>query len=48
MSHLRRAIAVIVLATMGGLVGFGFVGAGYTTVSAVHMRSPETVPIVCC
>ena len=48
MSHLRRFIAVIVLATMGGLVGFGFVGAGYTAASAASMRAPETTPIVCC
>jgi hypothetical protein len=48
MSHLRRAIAVIILAAMGGLVGFGFVGAGYTAASAASLRAPDSVPIVCC
>jgi hypothetical protein len=48
MSHLRRVIAVIILAVMGGLVMFGSVGTGYTVRSAAALRAPDTVPIVCC
>jgi hypothetical protein len=48
MSHLRRAVALIILALMGWFLAFGSLGAGVTTASAASARSSESVPIACC
>ncbi|MDN3358007.1 hypothetical protein [Actinomadura sp. DC4] len=48
MSHLRRAVALIILAMMGWFLAFGSIGAGITAASAASTTANETVPIACC
>jgi hypothetical protein len=48
MSHLRRAIALVVLAFIGGLVPLGTVVAVSTPASAVTAAPLIEPPVRCC
>jgi hypothetical protein len=48
MSHLRRFVALALLAFMGWFVAFGSVGAGFTAASAASDIGINSVPIACC
>jgi hypothetical protein len=48
MSHLRRAVALVILAMMSWFLAFGSIGAGVTAASAASSQQHEIVPIACC
>lgn len=48
MSHLRRAVALIILALMGWFVAVGAIGAVTASASVIANHNEIAPPILCC